>query len=147
MPSESERFWSHVQKDESLAGGCWYWVAGRRGRMGYGAFRLAGARGKQVYAHRYAYESFCQPVPKGKVLDHLCRIPMCVNPAHLEVVTGRENILRGTSPVAEQAAMTACHRGHLLSGTNILNRSDGRRDCRLCRHLRYQEKKVANGIR
>jgi hypothetical protein len=30
------------------------------------------------------------------VIDHLCRVTNCVNPDHLEVVTRRENIIRGS---------------------------------------------------
>ena len=29
------------------------------------------------------YEWFVGPIPKGLQLDHLCRVPHCVNPAHL----------------------------------------------------------------
>lgn len=35
----------------------------------------------------------------GAVLDHLCRVRNCVNPAHLEPVTQAENVRR--SPLAK----------------------------------------------
>ena len=34
-------------------------------------------------------------VAPGMVRDHLCRNTACVNPAHLEIVTSRENTLGG----------------------------------------------------
>ena len=35
------------------------------------------------------------PVPEGMQLDHLCRVPGCVNPDHLEPVSAAENVRRG----------------------------------------------------
>ena len=48
-----------------------------------------------VYAHRALYENVNGPVPYGLQLDHLCRVPSCVNPDHLEPVTPAENCRRG----------------------------------------------------
>jgi hypothetical protein len=48
-----------------------------------------------TYAHRLAYTLTYGPVPKGLDLDHLCRVPRCINPEHLEPVTRSENKLRG----------------------------------------------------
>lgn len=43
------------------------------------------------------------PIPDGLQLDHLCRNPSCVNPAHLEIVTGAENIRRGKAKLSDEA--------------------------------------------
>ena len=51
--------------------------------------------GSIAYVHRLAYEREVGPIPGGKQLDHLCRVRECVNPAHLEPVTQRENLRRG----------------------------------------------------
>ena len=56
-----------------------------------------------MYAHRWAWEQAKGPIPKGLVVDHLCRVRWCCNPDHMELVTNRENILRGISPSADHA--------------------------------------------
>jgi HNH endonuclease len=53
-------------------------------------------------------------------LDHLCRNPKCVNPEHLQIVTNKENILRGVSFTAENASKTHCVRGHELTPDNLV---------------------------
>lgn len=70
---------------------CWVWCA-RTNRNGYGRLRVGG---RELMAHRLAYEALVGPIPEGLVLDHLCRVRLCINPAHLEPVTVRENTLRG----------------------------------------------------
>lgn len=127
---ERERFWEKVDK----SGECWIWLAGGIGRnKEYGCFYLSGGR-QSVMAHRWAYEALVGPIPSGLVLDHLCRVTKCVNPDHLEVVTNRENILRGEGLAARQAQQIVCKRGHDLSNAHILK--NGARDCRQCRQLR-----------
>lgn len=72
---------------------CWLWQAGTFGTvMGYGCFY---DRGRMRYAHRVAYELEVGAVPEGMELDHTCRQPLCVNPAHLQPVTHAENVRRG----------------------------------------------------
>ena len=89
-PTESERFWSKV--DKNGPGGCWLWTASLNNR-GYGRFGPTGQR-KLVRAHRWAYEAVVGPIPDGLVIDHLCGVKRCVNPAHLEPVTNFENLRR-----------------------------------------------------
>lgn len=87
-PDWTLRFWTkvHLPSDD----GCWVWTASQNG-TGYGALTIAGAR---KLAHRLAYAHLVGPIPDGLDLDHLCRNRMCVNPAHLEPVTRRENLRR-----------------------------------------------------
>lgn len=113
---------------------CWIW-AGRLDPQGYG-------RHSWDLAHRVAYERFMGPIPDGLTLDHLCRTPACVNPWHLEPVTLRENLLRGDTFQARNAAKTHCKRGHPFDEENTYITPAGWRSCRSCRrehHRRYRE--------
>jgi hypothetical protein len=44
-----------------------------------------------VGAHRFVYEWLVGPISEGLELDHLCSNTLCINPDHLEPVTGEEN--------------------------------------------------------
>lgn len=85
----ADRLWSRVVRGEV----CWLWTAGKQG-AGYGVFAFEGTK---RLAHRAAYEVSVGPIPNGLVIDHLCRVRACVNPAHLEAVTPDENTRRGAS--------------------------------------------------
>lgn len=115
---------------DELANGCWEWNSGKSD--GYGAWKDP-ASGKRVRAHREAYRrahGWIPPHESGLQLDHLCRNPGCVNPAHLELVTHKENLARGRHHGREQAR---CKHGHRLSGKNLYVRPvDGARVCRRC---------------
>src|SRR4051812_40698364 len=111
--------------------GCWEWTASL-GTGGYGQVR-DGRR--TLRAHRVSYEHANGPIPAGLQLDHLCRVRMCINPAHLEPVTNRENTVRGVGPEVNrerQSALTRCKHGHRLAGDNILVTDKGYRVCRAC---------------
>jgi hypothetical protein len=131
-----ERFMAKVEVGRS-PDDCWLWV-GWVEPTGYGVFQLAY---KRLRAHRWSYEHFVGPIPEGLVLDHLCRVTNCVNPAHLEPVTNRENVLRGESPLARNARKTHCKRGHEFTSENtipvIVGGNPGRA-CRACRRDRVR---------
>lgn len=91
--------------------GCWLWC-GAIIRAGYGYFRYDG---KSQPAHRVSYEIHCGPIP-----------------AHLEPVSLRENILRGTAPSAIHARQTHCVRGHPFQEPNYYVDSRGQRVCFIC---------------
>lgn len=126
-PERAEVFWSRVTKGGD--GECWLWV-GDRNYGGYGRFSV---KGKTRMAHRLAYELAVGPIPCGQQLDHLCRVRNCVNPAHLEPVTGRENTLRGEGPTAQNSRKDVCPQGHPLQGDNLLYSARGERRCAQCR--------------
>lgn len=96
---------------------------------GYSSVMLRDPRRRES-SHRFVYEHHNGLIPEGLVIDHLCRTHACVNPAHLEAVTTRENILRGESPQAVAARTGFCQRGHSMEDAYV--RSDGRRACRHC---------------
>jgi hypothetical protein len=122
--STAERFWEKVDK----SGGCWEWTAYKR--QGYGRFSMPGG---PVLAHRLAWLMLIGPIPAGLVLDHLCRNPGCVNPAHLEPVTPGVNVMRGTGPIAANATKTHCPAGHPYDRI-----SAKRRECRTCDRDRHR---------
>jgi len=41
--------------------------------------------------HRYAYEYYKGPIPKGSFVCHTCDVPNCVNPEHLFVGSLQDN--------------------------------------------------------
>jgi hypothetical protein len=114
--------------------GCWIW-SGILYSTGYGCLWI---EGKSKLAHRVFYESLVEKIPTGLQLDHLCRVRCCVNPAHLEAVTGKENRRRGISPVGVNYRKTHCLRGHELSGHNIVI-YNGMRHCKQCNSIRSKK--------
>ncbi len=129
------RFWELVIKTE----GCWWWM-GNHTSEGYGSYWR---NGRQLLAHRLAYKMEIGPIPEGLVLDHLCRNPSCVNPAHLQPVTQRINTRRGIGPTAINAAKTHCYRGHEFNALNTYTDKTGRRHCRPCQNLRNRARRSA----
>lgn len=67
----------------------WQWA---HHPAGYGVMRV---NGRNQSAHRFEYEKVHGPIPKKMYIDHLCRVPACINVDHLEMVTNAENIRRG----------------------------------------------------
>lgn len=88
-------------------------------------------------AHKIVYEILVGEVPEGMQLDHLCKIPLCVNPKHLEIVTPRENIMRSNGLAAVNAKKTHCKNGHEFTEDNIYvpPKRPNRRYCRKCAKL------------
>jgi hypothetical protein len=126
-----ERFWSKVDAN----GVCWEWT-GFLNPHGYGKFRS----GDVQLAHRFAYETLVGPIPTGANLDHICRNRACVCPEHLEPITQRENVLRGSGLAAQNARKKVCVRGHELSGDNLrINPKSGARVCKQCERERCRE--------
>jgi hypothetical protein len=123
-----DRLFGKVDYDEKTR--CLIFTGSLRG-SGYGQIWMREAQ-RSVEAHRVAYELFVGAIPDGMQIDHLCRNKLCVNPAHLEVVTPRENTLRGL----KGRMVTECVHGHPYDEANTFWTREGRRRCRECSRLR-----------
>lgn len=122
-------------------GPCWLWVGVIDKTTGYGKFWCAG---KNRNAHRVIVELSGVVIPKGKQVDHLCRRHDCVNPGHLDIVSNRENALRGVGPTAMNAKKTQCKLGHALTPDNIYSPPyrPNSRWCRVCCRIRRKRGKA-----
>jgi HNH endonuclease len=129
---EQERFWTKVQKTNE---GCWLWMTGLN-KHGYGQFACGLGSGRNKGAHVYSWELANGPVPKGKILHHLCQTRRCVKPDHLMPVSYSENNRRERG-------------GHCAAGThlwipeNIYVTRRGSPVCRACNRERMQRARVA----
>lgn len=109
--------------------GCWIWTGGRRN--GYGRTTW---NGRREYVHRAMWQMLVGPIADGLQIDHLCRVPLCCNPDHLEPVPPRVNVRRSSAGAVlrqRNASITHCPRGHEYSPENTL-RIRGSRRCREC---------------
>lgn len=131
--------WEEIDaRIERLPSGCWLWHGARCGPAG----REYGKIGDR-YIHRVMYERHVGPIPPGLDLDHLCRVRLCVNPAHLEPVTRGENIRRGALGDvirARAAKVTHCPRGHAYTPDNLLKRKKNERACKACHREKMLER-------
>ncbi len=119
------------------------WTAGTNDG-GYGRFAIS--HETVVAAHRWSYEHHVGPIPDGHTIDHVknrgCISRLCVEPTHLEPVLLRENLMRGDTLAARNAAKTHCPALPPYDG----NGSKGERTCSKCtaeRQRRYRARKAA----
>lgn len=116
---------------------CWPWLAGYNKRGGHGVAYIGNQ--KSMSAPRAVYQLMVRPLDRDEELDHLCRNPICVNPAHLEPVTHLVNVRRGRAGAttrARCASITHCPQGHEYSPGNTrlgkLQNGYVARSCRTC---------------
>lgn len=119
---------------------CWPWK-NAKSKLGYGRICW---RGHNHNAHRVAWEIYNnRKADPKKHVDHLCRNPSCVNPAHLELVNSRENTIVRTvkGNGAIRSRQTHCLRGHEFTSANTyLHKSRKVRVCRAC-HRDFEREK------
>lgn len=146
----SPHFWARVRQADN---GCWLWKL-KPAANGYGRYKI---RDERYMAHRFVYETVVGPVPSGMQVDHVCHSVdsgceggdgclhrRCVNPAHLEPVTGLVNTLRSI----ELNRDACCPKGHPYDVLNTGYTGSGSRYCKACaqaqRRERYAAKRAAN---
>ena len=133
------RLWSQVMQE----GECWLWQ-GSADDHGYG--HISVGRKARFLTHRFVYIWTRGAIPDDLVIDHLCRRPPCLNPAHLEPVPQRVNTFRGLSPIATNRHKTHCPYGHPYAPENTIMLRVGGRQCRQCKYAanrNYQAKRRA----
>lgn len=149
-PTTEQRFWGKVDKDGPIPsarpelGPCWVWTGATSDGYGRVGIRRGTDRPSTEGAHRISYRMNVGPIPEGLTLDHLCRNPPCVNPAHLEAVTMRENVLRGETITAYAASRTHCPQGHEYNEANTYRyKGTNHRLCRVCNRERARRVSLA----
>lgn len=127
---------------------CWLWQGATRGK-GYGAFRIGN---KLLNAHRAAWFIF-KGDPKELHVLHTCDNRLCVKIDHLFLGTNQDNVVdkykKGRQSNAwiiaraiQQRNKTHCPKGHLYSGDNLYITPNNKRDCRTCRRLAQDRRKL-----
>lgn len=131
-----DRFAEKVRVD--LDTGCWEWTAHRNGK-GYGVIWENGTKS----AHRVAWMLLVGPIAEGLTIDHaVCQNKGCVNPAHMELVTARENTSRS---FAYRTRKFECANGHQYTPENTGRISTtGARYCRTCARASTRSWRAAN---
>ena len=128
----TERFARCVDKTPGYGptGNCWRWTA-YVCKAGYGRITV---NNYPRLAHRISYELHTGSVVGQLFVCHACDNPTCVNPAHLWVGTGADN-MRDKCEKGRcnngRSALTHCKEGHELGGDNVYI-SQGSRACRIC---------------
>lgn len=135
-PPIADRFYVKTIRDDST--GCLLWTGATCGsRLKYGAFTWHGRR--QVTAHRAAWMLEVGPIPDGWEVDHLCRVPLCVEITHLEAVPASVNRERAASPSMVNRDKGACSLGHRYDERNTYVDREGKRHCRSCTNRQSRE--------
>jgi len=116
--------------------GCWVWAGAVQSR-GYGC--VTDGHGGSMLAHRASWELHNGTIPDGLTVDHRCQRKLCINPAHLDLVSHAVNAARG-----DGSSPLYCVNGHPLFGTlgEWTRRKDGRRRCRLCDRARSAQHRL-----
>lgn len=97
----------------------------------YAASLIASAPGRPAYpriwngtrmvrASRHFYERERGPIPKGHVLRHTCREPLCINSEHMEPVKRPEQVRQGRTKLT--AADAAAIRESSMSRADVASR-------------------------
>lgn len=130
------RLWSKVSWPNETD--CRDWL-GAPTTGGYGRFYFNDADGnnREVRAHNAMWVSIMGDFPPHLEPDHLCNRTICVEPEHIEWVTGAENNRRRALRRA-RILSEYCHSGlHRWDEQLPIPGMNGARICRVCRDGKY----------
>lgn len=122
-----------------IVGPCLIWTGGLHN--GYGSVWVNEEQASRRI-HRVMYQIFVGPIVNQ--LDHLCRVPACASPAHLEDVTQEVNARRSVHPPSTQ---THCNRGHEYNETNTRYDQYGGYVQRVCRPCELDRSRVKHRLK
>lgn len=107
---------------------CYIW----QGCISYDGYPLAAGAGlPERRVHRLSFHLAHHALREGDEVDHLCHNPSCVNPAHLERVTGKENCQRKRNYLGAEPCPKC--------GSKVEVRKN-KRHCVPCRNAGYRRK-------
>jgi len=137
-----QRFWDKVYPCPVT--GCWHWGAAfhasnRAKSNRYGKFSFEGRfRSSHILTGTLKFG----PQPSSREFDHLCRVTLCCNPAHLEPVTHLVNVRRG---VRARGESPICKNGlHEMTPENTYRHpSSKNRQCVACKRNSMRRFKAA----
>jgi hypothetical protein len=101
--------------------GCFVW----QGNVDSGGYGQIWEAGSNRVLHKVVWQLFFGPILKGYQLHHTCENKRCWNPDHLKLVTPSQHKLLHNG--------NYCRNGHEYTEENTFIRSDGARQCRICR--------------
>ena len=116
-------------------GGCLIWPGATTGHATT-KYPVATIDGKTQLLHRAVFLAHYGWLPEGRkvVIEHTCMRSLCLNWRHLRAATQAQNLLRGKTVNAANAAKTHCVNGHEFTPENTyMKKSQGKRACRACK--------------
>lgn len=117
-------FWRKVEKGP-LPDSCWIWTGSTR--SGYGRVSAwYDFKAISILVHRVSYIIHYGSIPEGFEIDHECRNTRCLNPAHLNPKTPKQNTVAARPPKSH------CPSGHELLEANSYIDPKGYKHCRRC---------------